>query len=110
MAVILAVISQEVGGDGWESNPPRTPQQRPADGCEDPCGRVQFRTGPEGPVTQRSINLLGVSRIFRPTFPYYRSASPYGCDRLARWRTSATSYQPSTTSEAILGGLACSAY
>src|SRR5205809_5353886 len=35
MAVILAVISQEVGGDGWESNPPRTPQQRPADGFED---------------------------------------------------------------------------
>src|SRR2546430_7229555 len=35
MAAILAVISQEVGVDGWESNPPRTPQQRPADGFED---------------------------------------------------------------------------
>jgi hypothetical protein len=23
------------GGDGWESNPPRTPQQRPANGFED---------------------------------------------------------------------------
>jgi hypothetical protein len=34
-AVILAVRSTESGGDGWESNPPRTPQQRPADGFED---------------------------------------------------------------------------
>lgn len=24
-----------IGGDGWESNPPRTPQQRPANGFED---------------------------------------------------------------------------
>src|SRR5438876_4490040 len=35
VAVILAVIARETGGDGWESNPPRTPQQRPADGFED---------------------------------------------------------------------------
>jgi hypothetical protein len=27
--------SRKRGGDGWESNPPRTPQQRPADGFED---------------------------------------------------------------------------
>src|ERR1700687_749181 len=26
---------QLVGGDGWESNPPRTPHQRPANGFED---------------------------------------------------------------------------
>src|SRR5436305_120368 len=35
VAVILAVSNAESGGDGWESNPPRTPQQRPADGFED---------------------------------------------------------------------------
>ena len=29
VAVILAVTTSEIGGDGWESNPPRTPQQRP---------------------------------------------------------------------------------
>jgi hypothetical protein len=31
----LAVTNADVGGDGWESNPPRTPQQRPANGFED---------------------------------------------------------------------------
>ena len=35
VAVILAVIALRNGGDGWESNPPRTPQQRPANGFED---------------------------------------------------------------------------
>jgi hypothetical protein len=49
LAVILAVIAPKIGGDGWESNPPRTPQQRPANGFEDPWGRVEFRTGLEGP-------------------------------------------------------------
>src|SRR5712692_7350371 len=31
------------GGDGWESNPPRTPQQRPADGFEDRGASVHNR-------------------------------------------------------------------
>ena len=35
VAVILAVNAAKSGGDGWESNPPRTPQQRPANGFED---------------------------------------------------------------------------
>src|SRR5438270_10624931 len=35
VAVVLAVTTADLGGDGWESNPPRTPQQRPADGFED---------------------------------------------------------------------------
>jgi hypothetical protein len=35
VAVMLAVIAAKRGGDGWESNPPRTPQQRPANGFED---------------------------------------------------------------------------
>jgi len=29
VAVNLAVVAPKPGGDGWESNPPRTPQQRP---------------------------------------------------------------------------------
>jgi hypothetical protein len=45
-------MTAEFGGDGWESNPPRTPQQRPANGFEDrgrhqppiiPGGRILFR-------------------------------------------------------------------
>ncbi len=35
VAVNLAVRRAKFGGDGWESNPPRTPQQRPANGFED---------------------------------------------------------------------------
>jgi hypothetical protein len=35
VAVILAVITTKTGGDGWESNPPKTPQQRLSDGFED---------------------------------------------------------------------------
>ena len=31
----LAVIATKSGGDAWESNPPRTPQQRTANGFED---------------------------------------------------------------------------
>ena len=38
------------GGDGWESNPPRTPQQRPANGFED-RGRHQPPVVPEVMVT-----------------------------------------------------------
>src|ERR1700704_25763 len=34
-ALAAAVNAAEVGGDGWESNPPRTPQQRPSNGFED---------------------------------------------------------------------------
>src|SRR5713101_1104842 len=42
VAVSLAVIATKNGGDGWESNPPRTPQQRPANSFED--------RGPGGPM------------------------------------------------------------
>src|SRR5438445_8541044 len=35
LAVMLAVTAAGFGGDGWESYPPRTPQQRPANGFED---------------------------------------------------------------------------
>jgi hypothetical protein len=40
---LLAVIACENGGDGWESNPPRTPQQRPANGFEDRGTSVRGR-------------------------------------------------------------------
>ena len=35
VAVNLPVNAGKFGGDGWESNPPRTPQQRPANSFED---------------------------------------------------------------------------
>jgi hypothetical protein len=42
-----------------------------ANGFEDPRGRVEFRTGPKGPLTQRSINRLGARRIvFQRTLPF----------------------------------------
>jgi len=71
VAVMVAVSATKTGGDGWESNPPRTPQQRPANGFEDPWGRVEFRTGPEGPLTQRSINRLGGSLIVFSEGPHF---------------------------------------
>jgi hypothetical protein len=43
VAVILAVTTAESGGDGWESSPPRTPQQRPANGFEDRGPGVRHR-------------------------------------------------------------------
>jgi len=39
----LAVITAKSGGDGWESNPPRTPQQRPANGFEDRRSAIRRR-------------------------------------------------------------------
>jgi hypothetical protein len=39
----LAVTNAKFGGDGWESNPPRTPQQRPADGFEDRVSDIRRR-------------------------------------------------------------------
>jgi hypothetical protein len=53
----MAVRGVEIGGDGWESNPPRTPQQRPANGFEDrgehqlpyiPDDRARLSTGLDG--------------------------------------------------------------
>src|SRR6266849_2401257 len=49
---MLAVITAKTGGDGWESNPPRTPQQRPANGFEDRGLRV--RKGPLRSVRDQS--------------------------------------------------------
>src|SRR5207245_1802856 len=38
VGVRVGVSGAKSGGDGWESNPPGTPQQRPADGFEDRGG------------------------------------------------------------------------
>jgi hypothetical protein len=46
VAVILAVMAPGFGGDGWESNPPETPQQRLSDSFED-CGGHQSPDIPE---------------------------------------------------------------
>jgi hypothetical protein len=48
VAVILAVKIAKFGGDGWESNPPRTPQQRPADGFEERVSTVRQRAATLG--------------------------------------------------------------
>src|ERR1700674_4813246 len=88
VAVILAVVTANFGGDGWESNPPRTPQQRPANGFEDPCGRVEYRTGPKGPLTQRSINRLGSSLIVFSEPGHVTSpneCAQSGCRPRTRW-------------------------
>src|SRR5712664_1553486 len=53
LAVILAVIEAKTGGDGWESNPPRTPQQRPANGFEDRGSCVHCR--PSTSITVRFL-------------------------------------------------------
>ena len=63
MAVILAVISQEVGGDGWESNPPGTPQQRPADGFED-RGEHQLPYIPSAGYITSSIQMVNPTPAF----------------------------------------------
>ena len=53
----LSSTALRIGGDGWESNPPRTPQQRPADGFEDrgehqlpyiPDDRARLASGLDG--------------------------------------------------------------
>src|SRR5437588_9214603 len=45
------------GGDGWESNPPRTPQQRPANGFED-RGRHQPPNIPNGDMLAARFRVL----------------------------------------------------
>jgi hypothetical protein len=56
--------------------PTQDASQRPANGFEDPCGRVEFRTGPDGPLTQRSINRLGGPLIvFSEPLPFTRDQS-----------------------------------
>ncbi len=67
VAVNLAVIDAEFGGDGWESNPPRTPQQRPANGFED-RGKHQPPNIPRAKmlVRQRDADALDTERFRVP--------------------------------------------
>jgi hypothetical protein len=60
---------------------------KPSNGFEDPCGRVEFRTGPEGPLTQRSINRLGARRIvFQRTLLCYERQAGSSCG-VEAWRS-----------------------
>src|SRR5260370_15716772 len=65
--VVLAVIAIGFGGDGWESNPPRTPQQRPANGFED-RGRHQPPNIPSAKmlVRQWDADALDAERLRVP--------------------------------------------
>jgi hypothetical protein len=66
LAVILAVSTAEFGGDGWESNPPRTPHSAPQNGFEDRGPAVEWRAVPSAavqPLEHRS------SEIVRPHPP-----------------------------------------
>src|SRR6202158_4984196 len=71
---MLAVIATKSGGDGWESNPPRTPQQRPANGFEDrgrhqppiiPSARNRIRSAPasDAPCTSKPDPCHGTTRF-----------------------------------------------
>src|SRR5438132_3313765 len=42
------------GGDGWESNPPRTPQQRPANSFEDRVSDIRCRPPTSAPDRNRA--------------------------------------------------------
>src|SRR6266478_2760218 len=59
--------SRKRGGDGWESNPPRTPPQRPANGFED-RGRHQPPNIPSVKmlVRQRDADALDAERLRVP--------------------------------------------
>jgi hypothetical protein len=52
MAVILAVTSADFGGDGWESNPPRTPHSAPQTVLKT-AGGTSPRTSPAGKMLFR---------------------------------------------------------
>ncbi len=69
---MLAVGEATVGGDGWESNPPRTPQQRPANGLEDRGSRVRNRLS-----TSTGVRFL--ARPFRGRPPSSAVVHHVGC-------------------------------
>src|SRR5579864_8511842 len=71
VAVTLAVMRGKFGGDGWESNPPRTRHRRPANGFEDrgpvvhnrpqPCLQVRIEWSPvrQRPLSSATVRQLG---------------------------------------------------
>jgi len=67
MVLLWLSFSADFGGDGWESNPPRTPQQRPANGFED-RGRHQPPNIPSGKMLfrQRDADALDAERLRVP--------------------------------------------
>src|SRR6266851_2714192 len=99
------------GGDGWESNPPRTPQQRPANGFEDRgpairsrpsrsagirpaanLNRVAVRVGPP-PAVASAVTLALVGRAGGRLQP--PSRPPWGA-RLTTATASVRTRRPST--------------
>src|SRR5579864_8434370 len=76
VAVFFAVIRHRFGGDGWESNPPRTPQQRPADGFEDRGFGV--RQCPQPPI--RDCNKASAFHVRAPASAQIRDVGGHlGC-------------------------------
>jgi hypothetical protein len=74
VAVNLAVMTAKIGGDGWESNPLRTPQQRPADGFEDRGANVH-----DCPPTSAEVRFLTSAVRNRP--PSSVVVHRLGCQR-----------------------------
>src|SRR5213082_4153253 len=58
----VGLVATRNGGDGWESNPPRTRHRRPADGFED-RGRHQ---PPNIPSSRPKSDRLASASILRP--------------------------------------------
>src|ERR1700730_17002038 len=104
VAVTLAVTVTKIGGDGWESNPPRTPQQRPANGFEDrgghqppiiPRARNRIRSAP---YLTRAAKLGLWQRLTRPTwtsltYPSVGAPSPRSFTRNGRASQPVTSIE-----------------
>jgi hypothetical protein len=63
VTVILAVKNQKFGGDGWESNHPRTPQQRPANGFEDRGTAMYRRLETSAAVRSRAFRFQDCPRL-----------------------------------------------
>src|SRR6266851_9499591 len=74
--VVLAVIAIGFGGDGWESNPPRTPQQRPANGFEDRGPGV--RISPPAFIGVRSL-ALSIRHVPRASVLVHDVGCRVGC-------------------------------
>jgi hypothetical protein len=72
VAVILAVMTLKLGEDGWESNPHRTPQQRPANGFEDRGSCVHDRP-------PRSAGVRSPARTFHDHPPAFAVVRRVGC-------------------------------
>ena len=91
-APFAAITGKDVGGDGWESNPPRTPQQRPANGFEDRGPDVHDRP----PASAQVRYLRSTFRSCAPSSAVDRRLGcHFGCH--VRKRRLSTSAKPATS-------------